>query len=235
MENGWIKLHRTILDSPLISKPNYFLLWVTLLLRANHKKIKMIWNNEIIVIHEGQVLTGRNELSKLTQIPETTIEDILNFLEKEGNIRQQKTTKYRVITILNWKTYQNSDNKATTKRQQSDTNKNDKNDKNDKNIPSEPSSQGIPLIIKAFEKINPACKNFYGNKNQRKACQNLIDDYGLERIINIIEKTLPKTNGMEFFPTITSPTELRDRFVKLESAIRKYKNKSQSIKNTIAF
>lgn len=134
MENGWIKLHRKILDNPISKKPNYLALWVVLLLKANHKEKQMIWNNNIIIIKEGQLLTGRKELARETGIPEGTIEGILTAMEQNQHlIEQQKTTKYRVITILNWKDYQASDNKTdnkpTTNRQQTDTNKNDNNDK----------------------------------------------------------------------------------------------------------
>ena len=200
-------------------------MWIVLLLKANHKETKMIWNNNLIVIKEGQFITGRKELSKASGIPESTIEDILKYFEISEQIQQQKTTKYRLITIINWKDYQNTDNKATTKQQQSDTNKNDNKDKND-TIP-ETSSEDIPLIIKAFELLNPASKKFYGNITQRKACKMLSETYGLERVIAVIEKTLPKTNTMQFFPVITTPLQLNDKWASLESAIRKYQSEKQ--------
>ncbi len=102
---------------------------------------------------------------------------------------------------------------------------------------AETSSAGISDTIKSFEGINPACKSYYGNKTQRKACQELIDAYTLERVLVIIEKTLPRTNGLQFFPTITTPVQLRDKWVALESAVRKYqadKEKTLS-KNKVAF
>jgi hypothetical protein len=136
MNNGWIKLHRKLLENPIFQRSQYVHLWVALLLLANHDERKMMWNGGIIVIHEGQFVTGRKKLAELTGIPEGTIEDILKWLETQQQIRQQKTNKYRLVTILNWKEYQHADtksnNKATTSRQQADTNKNDKNVKNDK-------------------------------------------------------------------------------------------------------
>lgn len=87
------------------------------------------------------------------------------------------------------------------------------------------SSKEVPLIIKAFEIINPAVKNYYGNKTQRKACEDLIKSYGLDRIITIIEKTLPKSNTIAYFPSITTPIQLRDKFAALENAIMKYQSK----------
>jgi len=83
------------------------------------------------MIKEGQLVTGRKQLSKDTGIPETTIERILEALEKEGQIGQEKNTKYRVITILHWKDYQTSDSKRTANGQQTDTNKNVKKEEKD--------------------------------------------------------------------------------------------------------
>lgn len=93
----------------------------------------------------------------------------------------------------------------------------------------ETSSQ-IPLVIKSFEKINPASKKFYGIPTQRNACGALIDTYTLERVISVIEKTLPKTNGMQYFPTITTPLQLYDKWATLESKIKQYQSE-KTIKN----
>lgn len=90
---------------------------------------------------------------------------------------------------------------------------------------SETSSLEISSLIKSFEVINPASKKFYGNKTQREACQSLIETYGFERVTTVIEKTLPKTNGMEFFPTITTPLQLMDKWATLEAQINKHQSK----------
>lgn len=240
METGWIKLHRKIIDKGYYRNSKYVHLWVHLLLLANHKSKEFMWNNEIVIVKEGQLITGRKELAKATGISETTVERILNLLESEHQIGQQKTQKYRLITIVNWNEHQKSDtktdNRRTTDGQQTDTNKNDKKVKNEKNI-AETSSAEIALLIKSFETLNPVAKKFYGNTTQRKACQFLIDIYGFDRVISVIEKTLPRTNGIQFFPTITTPVQLQDKWVTLESAIRKYQaeKKSEVSKNKVAF
>lgn len=128
MDNGWIKLHRKLKDKGYYKKSQYVHLWVHLLLEANHKPKEFLWNNEIIIIKEGQLLTGRKALSEQTGIKQTNVERILKMLENEHQIGQQKTSKFRVITILKWKQYQIVDNKTDNKRtasgQQVDTNKN---------------------------------------------------------------------------------------------------------------
>lgn len=147
MNQGYIKLHRKILEKGYYKKSQYIHLWVHLLLIANHKSNEFMWNNEIIIIKEGQLITGRKQLSEDTGISESTIERILKLLENEHQIEQQKTTKYRVITILNWSKHQKVDikrnNRRTTDGQQTDTNNNDKNDNND----------NIYNIVDSFNKL----------------------------------------------------------------------------------
>lgn len=98
---------------------------------------------------------------------------------------------------------------------------------------SEQSSQSIVDLIKSFESVNPACKRMYGNITQRNACFDLIESYGFERVKNIIEKTLIKTNQIQFFPVITTPLQLRDKWVSLENAVKKYQ--SEKLKTSVAF
>lgn len=100
----------------------------------------------------------------------------------------------------------------------------------DRDINENESINEIPELIKAFEPVNPACKKFYGNKTQREACQNLIDSYGFSRVKSVIEQTLPKTNGFPFFPTITTPQQLRDKWATLEAQIIKSNNKAKQEK-----
>ncbi len=126
---GWVKLHRRILDNPIHLKGEWFSIWIHLLLLASHDDHSFIWNGQSQVIKSGQLLTGRKELAKQCGVSESMVERVLKYLEIEHQIEQQKTTKYRVITILNWDKYQTkdtkSDNKRTTDEQQADTYKND--------------------------------------------------------------------------------------------------------------
>lgn len=166
-----------MLDNPLVSKPTYFSLWIILLLKANHKECKIIWNGEFKTIRAGQFITGRKALKKESGIPETTIERILNMLENGHQIKQQKTSKYRLITIVNWEQYQDQnakvDNKRTTNGQQTDTNKNDNNDKNEKKPTVAGSNPQLQLgekekdnIIKIMYNYEPVDEN--GNPKKRK-------------------------------------------------------------------
>lgn len=80
-------------------------------------------------------------------------------------------------------------------------------------------------VIKALETVDPKNKTYYGNTTQRKACDFLIEEYGLEEVKNRI-LVVEKTNGVPFFPTITTAAQLRDKWVQLEKAIERHKREA---------
>ena len=80
---GWIMLHRKLLENPIISKPQYCHLWIVLLLKAAHSKADFIWNGQRQILQPGQLLTGKNKLSEQTGIPPTTVGRILKYFESE--------------------------------------------------------------------------------------------------------------------------------------------------------
>lgn len=222
MGNGWIKLHRQLQLKGYYKQSQYIHLWVHLLLCANHKRTEYMTNGQIIHIKEGQLLTGRKLLAEGTGIPETTIERILKVLESEHQIEQQKTTKYRLITIVKWDTYQKvdstSDSKRTTNGQQTDTNKNVKKVKKEKNNPASQDDALVSSVIKAFEEVDPKNKGYYGNTTQRAACSFLIAEYGLEEVLKRV-KVLPRTNKVPYFPSITTPYQLKEKWVQLQDKV----------------
>lgn len=137
--DGWIMLHRRLLENPVIGRPKYCHLWVVLLLMACHKTSEFIWNNKKHQLKPGQLLTGRNKLAKQTGIPPSTVGRILEYLESEHQIEQRITSKFRIITIKNWQRYQGpkrggqqTGSKPTASGHQPDTYKNDNNVKNEK-------------------------------------------------------------------------------------------------------
>ena len=135
---GWIKIHRKLIDAPWFSKSEYVHLWLYLLLKANHKDQEVFIGNEKVLVKRGQLLTSRNKLSEIVHVQENKIYRILKCFENEHQIEQHKTRKYTVISIVNYDTYQKSEqdneqqmnNKRTTDEQQMNTNNNDKNDNN---------------------------------------------------------------------------------------------------------
>lgn len=77
----------------------------------------------------------------------------------------------------------------------------------------------IPDVIKAFEAVDPKNKTYYGNRTQRSAVAFLLAEYGLAKVLARIA-VLPRTNGLPYFPKINSPHELKEKWVKLEDAVK---------------
>ena len=125
MSKGWVSIWRKIQEEPWYGKSAYVHLFIHLILEANHAPKTVMWGGQQTKIDRGTILTGRKQLSLATKIPETSIERILLCFESGHQIRQQKTTKFRLITLLKYNKYQ--DNRTllrTTNGQQTDTNNN---------------------------------------------------------------------------------------------------------------
>lgn len=88
-------------------------------------------------------------------------------------------------------------------------------------------------VVKAFEAVDPKNALYYGNTTQRGACDFLVATHGLEVVLKRIG-ALKTTNELPFFPSITTPVQLRDKWVQLENAVERYKQEKKS-KNTVAF
>lgn len=140
--DGWIKMYRKIEDNPVVCKDNdYYRVWHHLLYNATHQERVVIFNNQKMTIYPGQYITGRKFISDKCNVSESKVERILKWFETEQQIEQQKTSKGRLITILKWELYQNTEQRneqivnstRTTDEQEMNTNKNVKNVRNNNN------------------------------------------------------------------------------------------------------
>ena len=76
-----------------------------------------------------------------------------------------------------------------------------------------PETAGITQIIKAYEEVNKNNSTFYGNSTQRKACQFLIDTYGLQETLDMI--TIIKENITKIFNAPITPKQLQDNWARI--------------------
>lgn len=139
MNNGWVKLHRSMLDWEWYTDINVCRLFTHMLLKANHKDKN--WRG--ILIKRGQTLTSLNTLESETGLSKSQIRTAIKKLNSTQEIAQQSHSQYTVFTIKNYDSYQVDDtqnDKPVTHESHTDdtpmtSNKNDKNDKNeDKSI-----------------------------------------------------------------------------------------------------
>ena len=145
--NGWIKLHRKILENPIFTSKDAYLaqLWIYLLLSVNHKSKRFLFNGEEISLEAGQGVFGLNQIVKdckglqREKTPKfrkykTIYYRKLKLLEKIGNVKLQPTNKFTIITIPNWDKYQSDETQLKLNRNSTETQlKTNKKDKNEKN------------------------------------------------------------------------------------------------------
>lgn len=157
---GYVKIYRSLEGKGYYKKSEYVHLWVHLIMKATYQSKEYLFNNKIEYLKAGQFITGRKSLVNETGINRSKIERILKCFEIEHQIEQQTTNKFRIISILNWNAYQQSEQQneqpASSQRAASEqpvsTNNKDKKDKKDKNIFIIPSVEEI--ISFCFERHN---------------------------------------------------------------------------------
>lgn len=143
MPNGWIKLHRKVLDNPRASNPKWLALWARMMLMATHEPYKTIFDGKEITLLPGQFITSRQSLEKESGINRGSIDRLLATMKNEQQIVQQASNRSRLITITNWAAHQEivqpivqppcSHRAATVHKQEGEEQKNTKNQ--DKNSP----------------------------------------------------------------------------------------------------
>lgn len=132
MHNGYIALHRKLLNNPIFDNPALLKMWVWCLLKATHTPYKQIIGLEVVDLNKGQFITGRFAGSKELNVNESTWYKHIKLLEQLEMIALNSNNKYTLVTVVNWELYQvdkeKSNNKITTKEQQNNTNNNVNND-----------------------------------------------------------------------------------------------------------
>jgi hypothetical protein len=132
MSEGWVKLHRKLLDSPVWQlQPSQLKVFICCLLRANHQDAKWFNGAEEVVVSRGSFITSHAKLMELTGLRRQAVRGSLRTLEKTTTIATKTATKqYTVISIVNFDAYQDALIEATkpttqpaTKRQPSGNHK----------------------------------------------------------------------------------------------------------------
>jgi len=164
MDNGWIKIHRKILDWEWYDDPIIFKVFFHLLLQANHQPKN--WRG--VAIQRGQLVTSREQLTRqLTRkqpakISVQQVRTALNKLKSTNEITIETTTKYSLITLLNYEKYQYTNpplnqqvtNKQPTTNPQLNHKQEDKNVKNDKNVKKHYGEfEKVLLTLKEYERL----------------------------------------------------------------------------------
>lgn len=109
--NGFIKIHRSLLDWEWWDDINTFRLFMTILLLANWKDKR--WHGK--VIPRGSVWTSVPSLAKKSGLSLQQTKTALNKLKSTGEITDKPTREGRLLTVANYDLYQSYDGEPTYK------------------------------------------------------------------------------------------------------------------------
>jgi len=157
------------------------------------------------------------------------IKKAMRYFKQNQMLSTRRSTKGMYIEVLNYNGYQTlssfqstdvSTSKALPKHSDTQEYKNIRKEQAETSSAKEQaetssafSKEGVE-IIKLFEEIDSKNKNYYGNRTQRKACDFLTKQYGLEKVSKVIEY-IKHCRGKPYFPSVTSPYELQEKWTKL--------------------
>lgn len=161
---GFIFLHRTILEWEWYKNKNTLIVFIYLLLKANHKNGR--WQG--IEIKRGQILTSLKNIEYNNDVTFQQARTALNHLQKTKEITCKVTNKFTLITVCNYDKYNSKNyvinkqnNKQITSKitseQQTDNKQSTYNNNNNNN--------------------NNVNKNNNINKEEALFCKNFIDKY----------------------------------------------------------
>lgn len=223
---------RQTIDSSIFKdKPDkWFKIWFFIVNYVNHK------DNSFF--ERGKNFLNYRLIAESTGATTDQIKHCIDFLKRATMIATQKTTRGLIISVVKYDYYQELDNykcdvkatpKAIEKPDKSHTI--NKNDKNDNNTSKKEFLQGnqINELIELFKEVNPMYKDFFKNKTERQAIDDLAKQITYDKLKATIEQ-LPKIIGQPYAPKVTKPTELKRDLGKL-IAFSKQK-KSETIKKT---
>lgn len=116
--NGWIKLHRQLIESEIFASQIGLKIWIWCLIKAFHKKafipIKIGKGESIITVERGSFIFGRYTAEKELNINGSTVYKWIKKLQEMEMIEIESNSHYSIITICNYDGYQRSDEQEVT-------------------------------------------------------------------------------------------------------------------------
>jgi hypothetical protein len=185
---GWIKLHRKILQSRVFNDPSVLKIWLWCLACASHTKHYFPVNTgrgqTDVLLNPGQFIFGRNAAAAKLNMKPTSVRYRMQKLKRWGNLDIQAGTHFSIVTVMNWDKYQfiaeesrqpieqATDTQLTPNEQATDTFNKGNNGKNE-NINRQYEEEDLKALEEYFE--------------QSDECQQLISD--AQRMVDFEDKS----------------------------------------------
>lgn len=158
---GWIKLWRELIKKPIWRKssPEHCKILITILVMVNYDENEWEWEGKKFMVQPGQMITSIESIRKKADkgISTRNVRSALERFQKLGFLTSKASNQGRLITILNWDSYQGDDRETD--------NQNDKRVTNDRQTGDKRPTNGA-APIKEVKKVK---KDKKGKKKSSSA------------------------------------------------------------------
>ena len=183
---GWISLNRSIQKHWIYEEERTFSkyeAWLDLLFMVNHKNGKTPIGNQLVDVKRGQRITSIKKLSEHWGWSRSKVNSFLKMLESDDMITFKTTSKYTLVTIVNYDFYQSEKNRKninptsnehqsdinpTSNEHQSDTNNNVNNELITINNENNDNNQSVGVVFQSYDELGFGRLNGYKSEQLNK-------------------------------------------------------------------
>ena len=167
---GWIKVHRSLLGWEWYKDINTKVVFLHLLLLANHGISKY----KGFTLCAGQLITSVAEIADATGLSTKQVRTALNHLKTTSEVAIKTTNKFSLVTLENWEFYQSLPDVGANKTASNGANegqargkqrasiieeeKEFENEKTKRNISTPPKAASINFIPPTIEEVAAYCR-----------------------------------------------------------------------------
>ena len=109
MENGWIKLHRSLMQHWLYSHAELLRVWIDILLLASHREHKVLLGGSVVNVKRGSFIISKLQWAKRLKLSRPKLDRVLKMLKGDRMIEQQTCNQFTLISVVNYNRYQLSE------------------------------------------------------------------------------------------------------------------------------
>jgi DNA-binding transcriptional regulator YhcF (GntR family) len=163
---GWVKAWRDTLDGDLADNMCLWALWHWLLLVAVWKPTKIIWKGQRREIPPGTIIMSPRELANKWECSHSHIWKWLKYLETNGEISIESSTRGTLVTIRNWYDLQSRDDESSTPRERDeDTTSTDR--VHGENLSKEEKKEELKNLSLSYEKLEREILEKFPNDKEK--------------------------------------------------------------------
>ena len=169
LESGYIRLYRSFLTWEWYTDGITKDVFLHLILTANWEPKK--WHG--ITVERGQRVYSRASLAKEMRLSERNVRTALNHLISTGEVTNQSTSQYSIITVKNYDLYQQATNETTSDRPATDQRPTSdrpqlKKDKESKNDNKAINKERVAFVPPTLDEVSAYCMERGNNVNPQK-------------------------------------------------------------------